>query len=67
MRSFSMNESKNIILEVLKVSISNPMVVWQCAHCRKAIHRAKRLGKPDMGVCSKNNGKPHRWIKMRES
>lgn len=66
MRSFSMNESKNIILEVLKMSASNPTVVWQCAYCRKSMSRAKRLGRPDMHTCPKNNGKPHRWIKMRE-
>lgn len=53
-------------MEVIKMSASNPTVVWQCAYCRKSMSRAKRLGRPDMHTCPKNNGKPHRWIKMRE-
>ena len=67
MYSYIRENNKKYDMEVIKMSVSNPMVEWRCAHCRQGIRRAKRLGRPDMGVCSKNNGKPHRWIKMRES
>lgn len=48
------------------MSASNPRVYWQCAHCGYPMNKAKKDGRPQPGTCRKNNGKPHRWIKMRE-
>ena len=48
------------------MSASVKYVEWRCSHCGNTVSRAKNLGKPAGGFCSKNNQKPHTYKKQRE-
>lgn len=45
------------------MSASVKYVEWRCSHCGNTVSRAKNLGKPAGGFCSKNNQKPHTYKK----
>lgn len=47
------------------MSANNPNVKWQCMYCGHLTY-TKKGQRPPFDKCSKNKGKPHRWIKMRE-
>ena len=40
------------------MSASVKYVEWRCSHCGNTVSRAKNLGKPAGGFCSKKNQKP---------
>ena len=52
--------------EVKEMSASVKYVEWRCSHCGNTVSRAKNLGKPAGGFCSKNNQNPHTYKKQRE-
>ena len=42
-------------------------IEWMCTVCGTKTGRSARTGRPTPGRCPRNNGKPHRWVKNRES
>lgn len=41
-------------------------IEWMCTVCGAKKIRNENVGRPMSGRCSRNNGKPHRWVKNRE-